>query len=103
MSNTIDRASGVAPAVAERVAQARSAYTSKGGEAAASNRGSGDDTLQITGDAMQMQSLEKSLSSGPAFNSERVEALRAAVASGSYKVDPERVADKMLSATPSLS
>ena len=107
MSNTIDSSSGITPmlpSASERVGQARSAYASAATNAPASASSSrGDDTVQITGDAMQLQSLEKSIGGEPAFDSKRVEALRSAIAEGRYQADPERIAGKMLGSNPPLA
>lgn len=105
MSNTIDSSSGITPllpAASERVGQARSAYAAASAPASASSV-RGDDTVQITGDAMQLQRLEKSIGGEPAFDSKRVEALRSAIAEGRYQADPERIASKMLGSNPPLA
>ncbi|EIT69314.1 hypothetical protein WQQ_28960 [Hydrocarboniphaga effusa AP103] len=52
---------------------------------------------------MQLQSLEKSIGGEPAFDSQRVAALRAAIAEGRYQADPERIASKMLGSNPPLA
>lgn len=102
MSNTIDSPPGIAlTAKAERVSQARSAYAGNSGGATATAARS-DDTVKITGDAMQLQTLDKSIGSGPAFDNPKVAALRLAINEGRYQVDPQRVASKMLGAVPSL-
>jgi negative regulator of flagellin synthesis FlgM len=104
MSNTIDSSSGIKPMLtgaSERLGQARPATASAAPASASGSRG--DDTVRITGDAMQLQSLEKSIGGEPAFDSQRVEALRAAIAEGRYQPDPERIAGKMLGSNPPLA
>lgn len=106
MSNTIDSSSGITPllpAASERLGQARSATASAASAPAVAGGSRGDDTVQITGDAMQLQSLEKSIGGEPAFDSQRVAALRAAIAEGRYQADPERIASKMLGSNPPLA
>ena len=106
MSNTIDSSSGITPMLtgaSERAGQARSTTASAAADAASSVGSRGDDTVQITGDAMQLQSLEKSIGGEPAFDSQRVETLRAAIAEGRYQADPERIASKMLGSNPPLA
>jgi flagellar biosynthesis anti-sigma factor FlgM len=43
------------------------------------------------------QALSGAGGSSDVFNSEKVEAMKAAIADGSFKVNPEAIADKMLS------
>jgi negative regulator of flagellin synthesis FlgM len=54
------------------------------------------DTVSLTNTATQLQSLQQTLSNVPEVNAERVEALRAAIADGTYKVDPEKVAQNLI-------
>ncbi|MDB5967600.1 MAG: Anti-sigma-28 factor FlgM family protein [Hydrocarboniphaga sp.] len=80
---------------------AKAAYDSKPtGASSPSSRG--DDTVQITGDAMKMQNLEKSLASSRSFDAERVAAVRQAMADGSYKIDPERIASRLMASDAQL-
>ena len=106
MSNTIDSSSGIKPTLpgaSERLGQARPATASATATSASAIGSRGDDTVRITGDAMQLQSLEKSIGGEPAFDSQRVEALRAAITEGRYQPDPERIAGKMLGSNPPLA
>ena len=54
------------------------------------------DALRLTPESLYLQKLEASLSSEPAVDKERVEALRNAVESGEYQVNSARTAKKML-------
>lgn len=55
------------------------------------------DSLRLTGDAEGLQALERRLGAAPAgIDLARVDALRAAIADGTYKVDAEAVASRML-------
>lgn len=54
------------------------------------------DTVKISDAAQAIQGAAKSLESEPEVNSDRVAELKAAIDSGDYKVDAERVADRML-------
>jgi negative regulator of flagellin synthesis FlgM len=82
---------------------AKAAYGSADtGATSASTRG--DDTVQITGDAMNLHSAAKSIaSSSSSFDSKRVEAVRQSIASGSYKVNPERIASRMIDSDAALA
>lgn len=54
------------------------------------------DTVSLTDTAVQLRNLEKTLSDLPAVDSQRVERIRAAVADGSYEINPTRIAEKMI-------
>lgn len=54
------------------------------------------DSVHITGSAKTLAALEQTLKDAPVVDESRVARLQAAIANGSYKVDAERVADKLL-------
>ena len=54
------------------------------------------DTVSLTNEATQLQSIQKTLEETPIVNSERVEALRAAIADGSYTVDAAELAQNII-------
>ena len=54
------------------------------------------DSLRLTGEATGLQALQRELSAAPAIDSARVDQVRQALESGSYKIDPARIADRML-------
>jgi len=53
------------------------------------------DSVSLTGDAVQLQKFEKTLSASPASNSGKVDQLRQAISKGSYQVDAKAVASKL--------
>ncbi|WP_026958036.1 MULTISPECIES: flagellar biosynthesis anti-sigma factor FlgM [Aliagarivorans] len=53
------------------------------------------DSVMLTDEAQQLTRIQQNLLSDPANRSEKVEALKQAVADGSYKVDADQVAKKM--------
>ena len=61
------------------------------------------DVVAFTDTANTVQQAEKALAKEPVVDAARVERLRASVADGSYQVDPQRVADKMIDMESSLS
>ncbi len=61
------------------------------------------DPVQITGSARQLAKLEQHLQELPAVDEARVADIRDALATGRYKVNAQRVADKMLSMEDQLS
>lgn len=56
----------------------------------------GDDSVNLTADARQMQNLQSAVAATPTMDSGRVAALREAIANGSYPIDPQRIADSLL-------
>lgn len=55
------------------------------------------DSMRLTGEAAGLQALQRELGSAPAgIDVEKVNAVRAALADGSYQVDPQQVADRLL-------
>mgnify|MGYP004721954461 CR=1 FL=1 len=54
------------------------------------------DSLRLTGEAAGLQTLQRELSAAPAIDSSRVEAVRAALQDGSYKIDADAIASRML-------
>ncbi len=76
------------------------ARDNRGGDKAAdvqsSTNTSRTDTVSLTSTATQLQSLQQTLSDAPVVNNERVEALRAAIADGSYQVDATELAQNMI-------
>ncbi|GAB4290707.1 MAG: flagellar biosynthesis anti-sigma factor FlgM [Thiohalomonadaceae bacterium] len=54
------------------------------------------DTVSLTDTAARLRDLENSLAKLPVIDSQRVEGIQQAIANGSYEVDSNRVAEKML-------
>ncbi|WCE03756.1 flagellar biosynthesis anti-sigma factor FlgM [Pseudoxanthomonas sp. JBR18] len=54
------------------------------------------DSLSLTGQASGLQTLQRELSTAPAVDSSRVEAVRQSLQDGSYKINPDAIASRML-------
>lgn len=55
------------------------------------------DSMRLTGEAAGLQALQRQLGSAPAgIDVEKVNQVRAALADGSYRVDAQQVADRLL-------
>lgn len=54
------------------------------------------DHVTLTKTAAKLQKLEKDLSNIPVVDQDRVASLRKAIASGEYKVDPVKTAEKLV-------
>jgi negative regulator of flagellin synthesis FlgM len=61
------------------------------------------DTVSLTDAASRLKGLEKAVASLPVVDTHRVESLRKAVAEGSYAVDSQKVAEKLLDFERTLS
>lgn len=61
------------------------------------------DTVNLTGTASQLRSLEQQLVSQPVVDAQRVDAIKREIASGSYEIDAQRVADKMIQIESAIS
>lgn len=61
-----------------------------------SRAGSSPDTVDITKTATQMLKLEQDLAGVPDVDSERVAAIKVAIADQSYQVDADKIADRLL-------
>ncbi len=72
----------IAPAGADR---------SKPVEAAAPS-----DSVRLTGEATSLQAIQRELSTAPAIDTARVDAVKQALESGSYRIDPQNIANRML-------
>jgi negative regulator of flagellin synthesis FlgM len=53
------------------------------------------DSVKLTPDAMQLHQLEKSIASIPVADLNRVAKVRQAIHSGSYQIDPRKIAAKL--------
>ncbi|MGD9163831.1 MAG: flagellar biosynthesis anti-sigma factor FlgM [Chromatiales bacterium] len=60
------------------------------------------DSFDITGSAAKLQELEGQIAQMPVVDGQQVEAVRTALATGSFTIDPQSAADKMLAMEISL-
>ena len=61
------------------------------------------DRVSLTGEARQLREIETRLASAPVVDSQRVEAVRSAIDAGTFTVNPERIAEKMMSLEQALT
>ncbi|ATD67694.1 MULTISPECIES: flagellar biosynthesis anti-sigma factor FlgM [Luteimonas] len=95
MTNRIE---GTAAPVSRALAAVGTAQAGRAGESRARpiEAAAAADSLRLTGEATGLQTLQRDLATKPAFDEARVQALRESIASGSYKVDAEAIASRML-------
>ena len=60
------------------------------------------DRFNLTGDAGKLQELEGRIANMPIVDAQKVEAVQQALATGSFTIDPQSAADKMLAMELSL-
>lgn len=102
MTHKID---GPSPAARAAEPLATAAASRAGGERGAPVAATtAADSLRLTGEAEGLQALERQLGAAPAgIDAGRVEALRAAISDGSYQVDAQAIATRMLDFDRALS
>jgi len=54
------------------------------------------DSLRLTGEAAGLQALQRELAAAPALDMAKVDAVREALASGRYRINPDTIAARML-------
>jgi len=67
------------------------------------NTSNRSDQVSLTGEARQLLELETRLASEPVVDSQRVEAVRSAIGNGTFTVNPERIAEKLMSLEEALT
>ena len=72
------------------------------GETAKAATSTGGDQVAISSHAQRIQSLEAQIQQMPEVDMARVEAIKSAIEDGSYKVDTESTAQKMLAIETSI-
>ncbi len=54
------------------------------------------DAVSLSNQGKEIGQMHQQLATEPSFNEDKVAAIKAAIANGSYTVDPERLADNMI-------
>jgi negative regulator of flagellin synthesis FlgM len=65
--------------------------------------GSSSDRVSLTSEARQLKELETQLAAEPVVDSQRVATVRSAVENGTFTVNPQRIAEKMISLEQALT
>lgn len=58
--------------------------------------GSGGDTVTLTSTAKRLSDLQQGIAAQPVVNEDKVAKIREALAEGRYKIDPERIAERLI-------
>jgi len=67
-----------------------------------SGRPATHDTVSLTDTATNLQKINQEINELPVVDTQRVEAIRQAIASGNYEVDAQRTAEKMVALESAL-
>ncbi len=95
MTNSIDSiVDGAIPRLNER--RADTAQRNLGSDRPLNDAGTSADLLDLTGEAQTLKALEQNLAKTPEFDAARVAELKDAIAGGSYTVDTQSIAGKLL-------
>ncbi len=61
------------------------------------------DRVSLTGEARQLQELETRLASEPVVDTQRVQTIRGAIENGTFTINPDRIAEKLMSLEEALT
>lgn len=95
INDTIKQATGLET---DKLINSASSKKSEKAEAGAAAKA----TVTISTLSSQLQSLEASQSAADVFDTEKVDAIKSAIASGQFKVDSEKVADGLIASVRDL-
>ena len=79
-----------------RRSEAAKPAASQGQSRAATADAASSDTVSITQSGLLMSKLEELVQRTPVVDQERVAAIKDAIASGTYEIDDQRIADRLL-------
>jgi len=54
------------------------------------------DSVRLTGEATSLQAMQRELSTAPAVDTQRVQQVREALENGTYRINPEAIAARMI-------
>lgn len=94
MSQKID--GGIAAAAQLRSVAINTKVAAAGEAKAKAQAVASADSVRLTGEATQLQAVQRELSAAPAIDPARVQAVREALENGSYKINPDAIASRML-------
>ncbi len=77
--------------------------TNAPGKPGPANAGTSESAIRLSELSSQLHRLESRLSSEPGFDAARVDQIKTAIRDGSYQVNPEAVADKVIQSIRELS
>ncbi len=98
MPNTIKGLNGgsIGPSASDPVEKVRGTTPVTTATTGAASSPTADASVHITPSARLLASISQAVSNTPEINSSRVAAVQQAIASGQYKIDPERIANRLV-------
>lgn len=104
MAIEINNVPSASTQVAELGGQHRAAQApaEKTAEKSASPAGGTTDQVSLTPTAQQLRGLEQQIADQPVVDSQKVNDVKEALANGSFEINPERIAAKMMSLEKAL-
>ncbi|MET0288901.1 MAG: flagellar biosynthesis anti-sigma factor FlgM [Pseudoxanthomonas sp.] len=87
---------GAMPSAIRNTAAVTSTRVASGAERTKPVEASESDSLRLTGEATGLQTLQRELVAAPAINEARVAEVKAAIDAGTYQVNPDAIASRML-------
>jgi negative regulator of flagellin synthesis FlgM len=98
----VDGSSSTAAIGAGRAVQ-RPQDAATGGAQSSDASGGNEENVQITGAARQLASLEQAVRDAPVVNTARVAQISSAIEQGTYTVNAQNIADKLMQAEKELA
>jgi negative regulator of flagellin synthesis FlgM len=86
---------GMPPGMPRPSSSAGSAGGSAAPRAGERGRVASGDSVQLSGEAAGLASLERKMAESPGYDAAKVAAVRAMLDSGSYRVDPQEIAARL--------
>lgn len=86
----------------DRTSGARNPQSQSGDQAKARTPDASGENVNLSSQAKDLKQLEQKLGNFPETDDERIEQIRSALESGSYKIDAEKLAQKMLELDESI-
>ncbi len=87
---------------AEKTSGSQNAQPTGAEQAKSSAQNARGENVNLSSQAKDLKQLEQKLGSYPEMDDERIEEIRSALESGSYKIDAEKLAQKMLEMDESI-
>lgn len=87
---------------ADKSSGAQTTQPSAGEQAKAQAQGARGENVNLSSQAKDLKQLEQKLGNYPEMDDDRIEQIRSALEDGSYKIDAEKLAQKMLEMDKSI-
>ncbi|KUM04652.1 flagellar biosynthesis anti-sigma factor FlgM [Chromobacterium subtsugae] len=80
----------------------QSKTTARAPSSSTSSQGSSSDSVQINSVASRLSAIGNDPSQQPAFDAAKVESIKSAIANGSFSINPDKIADGLISSAQEL-